>query len=211
MTAAIDTDQEVRLYRARQTPELVDVPEFDFLMIDGHGDPNVSGRYREAIQALYAVSYALRFSLKRAGGSDYKVSPLEGLWCVADMSHVTMEDKSAWDWTAMIKQPSELTSELVEEIAREVAEKKQLPAVAELRLERFAEGPSAQILHLGPYAEEGATIERLHAFIEERAYRKRGKHHEIYLGDPRRAAPERLKTIIRQPVTTPPTKSPRDI
>lgn len=208
MTTAFDTEQTLRgLYRARQVPELVEVPELAFLMIDGHGDPNVSERYREAIQALYGVSYALKFARKRAGGPDYKVAPLEGLWWVEDMTRFTM-DKSAWDWTAMIRQPPEVTLELVEETAREVAEKKQLAAAHEVRLERFAEGPSAQILHLGPYGAEGPTIERLHAFIEERGYTKRGKHHEIYLGDPRRSAPERLKTIIRQPVAAPPTESP---
>jgi hypothetical protein len=207
MTTVIDTNREAGLYRARHAPELIDVPELQFLMIDGHGDPNVSERYREAIEALYAVSYALKFALKRAGGPDYKVSPLEGLWWVADMTRFSTEDKSAWDWAAMIKQPSSVTPELVEETVHEVAEKKQLPTVRELRFERFAEGPSAQVLHLGPYADEGPTIERLHAFIEERGYTKRGKHHEIYLGDPRRSAPERLKTIIRQPVTTPPIES----
>jgi hypothetical protein len=193
---------EGRLYRARQTPELIDVPELTFLMIDGHGDPNVSDRYREGIQALYAVSYTLKFAIKRAGGPDHRVGPLEGLWWVDDLTRSTMEDKSAWDWTAMIRQPADVTTRLVEEVALEVADKKQLPAVRELRLERFAEGHAAQILHVGPYAEEGPTIERLHAFIDEQGYARRGKHHEIYLGDPRRTAPARLKTIIRQPVST---------
>jgi hypothetical protein len=117
------------------------------------------------------------------------------------MARFTIEDKSAWEWTAMIRQPPEVTPGSVAEAAREVAEKKQLPAAAELRLERFAEGRAAQVLHLGRYAEEGPTIERLHAFIAEQGYARRGKHHEIYLSDPRRTAPERLKTIIRQPVT----------
>jgi hypothetical protein len=202
MTTASDLEQELKqLYRARQTPELVEVPELSFLMIDGHGDPNISDRYRDAVQALYGVSYTLKFALKRAGGPDYRVAPLEGLWWVEDMARFTTEDKSAWDWTAMIRQPLEVTPELVAEVAAEVAEKKQLPATRELRLERFAEGRAAQVLHLGPYADEGPTIERLHAFIEERGCARRGKHHEIYLSDPRRTAPERLKTIIRQPVT----------
>ena len=196
-------DLQRRLYRARQTPELIDVPELSFLMIDGHGDPNVSDRYREGIQALYAVSYTLKFAIKRAGGPDHRVGLLEGLWWVDDMTRLTMEDKSAWDWTAMIRQPANVTAELVEEAAVEVAGKKQLPVVRELRLERFAEGRAAQILYVGSYAEEGPTIERLHAFIDEQGYAKRGKHHEIYLGDPRRTAPARLKTIIRQPVGTP--------
>jgi hypothetical protein len=200
MTTAIDLEHDLkRLYRARQAPELVDVPELEFLMLDGQGDPNVSGRYREAIQALYAVSYTLKFALKRGGGVDYRVAPLEGLWWAEVMTRFS-ENKSAWHWTMMIRQPPEVTPELVEEAAAEVARKKRLPAARELRLERFAEGRAAQVLHIGPWADEGPTIERLHAFIEEQGYAKRGRHHEIYLSDPRRTAPERLKTIVRQPV-----------
>jgi hypothetical protein len=201
MAAKIDPKRELKqLYSARQTPELVDVPALGFLMIDGHGDPNRSPRYQAAVEALYAVSYALKFAIKRAGGPDYSVAPLEGLWWTEDMASFSVEDKSDWDWTMMIMQPAEATPELVEQTVREVAQKKQ-PTAAELRLQRYAEGASAQVLHLGPYAEEGPTIARLHAFIQERGYEKRGKHHEIYLGDPRRTAPERRKTIIRQPVS----------
>jgi hypothetical protein len=200
MAAKIDPKRELRrLYSARQAPELVDVPELGFLMIDGHGDPNRSPRYQAAVEALYAVSYALRFAIKRAGGPDYTVAPLEGLWWTKDMASFSVEAKSDWDWTMMIMQPAEATPELVEQTIGEVAQQKQ-PA-AELRLQRYAEGAAAQLLHLGPYAEEGPTIARLHAFIHDQGYRLRGKHHEIYLGDPRRTAPERLKTIIRQPVS----------
>jgi hypothetical protein len=202
MTAKTDPKRELRqFYSARQTPELVDVPELSFLMIDGHGDPNRSPRYQAAVEALYAVSYALKFAIKRGDGPDYMVAPLEGLWWAEDMASFIVEDKSVWDWTMMIMQPAEATPELVEQTGREVAQKKQLPAATELRLQRYAEGASAQLLHLGPYADEGPTIARLHAFIQEQGYQKRGKHHEIYLGDPRRTAPERLKTIIRQPVS----------
>ena len=169
-------------------------------MVDGQGDPNVSSRFQEAVQALYACSYTLKFALKRAGGPVYRVAPLEGLWWAEDMTTFAVEEKSAYLWTLMIRQPAEVTQNLLEEILVEVAEKKQLPIVHELRLERIAEGPVAQILHVGPYAMEGPTIERLHTFIAQRGLTLRGKHHEIYLGDPRRAAPERLKTIIRQPV-----------
>jgi hypothetical protein len=171
-------------------------------MIDGHGDPNRSPRYQTAVQALYAVSYRLKFAIKRAGGPDYMVAPLEGLWWTQDMASFSVEDKSDWDWAMMIMQPTEATPELVEQTVREVAQKKQLPAAAELRLQRYPEGASAQILHLGPYADEGPTIARLHAFIHEQGYQLRGRHHEIYLADPRRTAPERLKTIIRQPVSS---------
>src|SRR6266511_2425845 len=202
MSTKIDPKRELRqLYRARRAPELVEVPALAFLMIDGHGDPNASPRYQAALQALYGVSYALKFALKRGPLQlDYPVMPLEGLWWVPDMSEFSIKHKSDWDWTMMIMQPAEVTPELAEEAARTVAGKKQLTAATELRLERYTEGASAQILHLGPYADEGPTIERLHAFIEEQGYDKRGKHHEVYLGDPRRSAPERLKTIIRQPI-----------
>jgi hypothetical protein len=202
MTAKIDPKRELRqLYSARQAPELVDVPELGFLMIDGHGDPNRAPRYQAAVEALYAVSYALKFAIKRAGGPDYTIAPLEGLWWTQDMASFSVEAKADWDWTMMILQPAEATPELAARTGREVAHKKPLPAAAELRLQRYAEGASAQLLHLGPYADEGPTIARLHAFIQERGYQLRGKHHEIYLGDPRRTAPERLRTIIRQPVS----------
>jgi hypothetical protein len=202
MTAKIDPKRQLKqLYSARQVPEFVDVPELSFLMIDGHGDPNRSPRYQAAVEALYAVSYTLKFAIKRGGGPDYTVAPLEGLWWTEDMANFSVEAKSDWDWTMIIMQPAEATPELIEKTTREVAQKKQLPAAAELRLQRYAEGASAQILHLGPYADEGPTIARLHAFIQEHGCEKRGKHHEIYLGDPRRTAPERLKMIIRQPVS----------
>jgi hypothetical protein len=169
-------------------------------MIDGRGDPNASVHYRQAIQALYGVSYALKFALKRRGGPAYRVGQLEGLWWV---EHATLHDGGQVPlWTAMIGQPDEATPQLVAQAARDLAEKKPLPAARALRLERYREGLCAQVLHVGPYADEGPTIERLHAFIAEQGHRERGKHHEIYLGDPRRAAPERPKTIIRQPIST---------
>lgn len=203
-SAKVDFKRELRrLYSAHPEPVMVEVPELAFLMVDGHGDPNTAAAYGEAVEALYAVSYAAKFAVKRApDGIDYTVMPLEGLWWTADMSTFSADDKSAWDWTMMIMQPAEVTPALVEQTVREVAQRKPLPAAAELRLQRYAEGASAQLLHLGPYADEGPTIARLHAFIQEQGYQKRGKHHEIYLGDPRRTAPERLKTIIRQPVSS---------
>ena len=193
-----------RLYRAHRTPEFVKVPELSFLMIDGHGDPNHSDRYQQAVQALYAVSYTLKFTLKKQPGLDYRVAPLEGLWWAQDMTQFSSQRKADWDWTMMIRQPAQVTRQLVEQTAQEVADKKRLPAARELRLERFTEGPAAQVLYLGPYSAEGPTIAALHAFIHERGRRfdgRRHKHHEIYLSDPRRSASEKMKTIIRQPVT----------
>ena len=191
------------LYRASATPRLVRVPLLRFLCIDGSGDPNTAPAFETAVQALYSVSYTMKFAVKKAGGPQFKVAPLEGLWWAEDMSTFTTGDKSAWDWTLMIHQPDAVTDELVERAAAEVAEKKSLPAAQQLRMEPFEEGAAAQVMHLGPYSSEGPTIARLHDYIREQGFALAGKHHEIYLGDPRRAAPEKLRTIIRQPYTAP--------
>jgi hypothetical protein len=196
------TDPVERLYRARTTPELVRVPRLRFLCLDGRGDPNTSPEYAAAVQALYAVSYAARFRLKREGGPVFRVSPLEGLWWADDFGAFAAGDKAAWSWTMLIRQPDAVTDELADRLVDEVAAAKSLPAVRGLRLTDFEEGPAAQVLHVGPYAAEGPTIARLHEFLRERGLTPDGhlhKHHEIYLGDPRRAAPDKLRTIIRQP------------
>jgi hypothetical protein len=180
---------------------MVEVPELAYLMIDGSGDPNTAVEYGEAVEALYTVAYAARFAVKRnRDGIDYGVMPLEGLWWTPDMSTFTTEDKSAWYWTMMIMQPDAVSQEVFEEALEKAAKKKSAETIDRMRLERFAEGPAAQIMHVGPYAAEGPTIGRLHAFIAEQGRERAGKHHEIYLSDPRRAAPEKLKTIVRQPI-----------
>ncbi len=198
------TKESRAFYTAGRDPALVEVPEFSFLMVDGRGDPNVSADYGNAVEALYSLSYMLKFALKRGPQQrDYRVLPLEGLWWVPDMSQFSVERKVDWDWTMMIRQPDEVDSDAFEFARAEATRKKELPAANLLRLERFREGLAAQLMHIGPYAAEGPTIERLHAFIAERGYELAGKHHEIYLGDPRRAAPEKLKTVLRQPVAIP--------
>jgi hypothetical protein len=189
------------LYAPTTTPAMVDVPEFTYLMIDGAGDPNTSQDYTDAIAALFAVSYGLKFAIKRSpGGFDYGVMPLEGLWWVDDMATFSVTDKAAWQWTAMIMQPDEVSTEQVEEAVRNAVARKSLPAAPKLRMERFREGRAAQVLHVGPYRDEGPTIERLHAFIADQGYARAGRHHEIYLSDAQRTAPERLRTVIRQPL-----------
>ena len=125
-----EQQQLAQLYRARRSPSLVDVPELAFLMIDGHGDPNVSDTYRAALQALYSVSYALKFAVKRAGGPVYRVGPPEGLWSVPDMAGFATAEKADWDWTMMIRQPDDVTPALFERTALDVAERKQLPQAA---------------------------------------------------------------------------------
>ncbi len=191
------------LYKARATPEWVEVPTSKFLMINGQGDPNTSESYHQALEALYALSYGLKFTLKKAEGSDYKVGPLEGLWWAEDMAEFSVERKGDWYWTMMIAQPEAVTAEWLEKVRTEVRRKKNLSALDKVRLESFSEGRAAQVLHLGPYSAEGPTIQKLHDFIhaEGRSFDGRAqKHHEIYLGDPRKAQPEKLRTILRQPV-----------
>lgn len=201
MTGQVKDDPVEQLYRATTTPQLVQVPPFAFLCIDGQGEPN-SPAYADAIQALYSVAYAAKFAVRKEYGLDFRVSPLEGLWWAADLTSFLTGRKSEWDWTMMIRQPDLVTDDLAVRLTAQVAAKKSLPRIHELKLVTFEEGPAAQVLHVGPYSAEGPTIERLHAFIHDRGFvfdGHRHKHHEIYLGDPRRAAPEKLRTIIRQP------------
>ena len=182
----------------------VEVPELNFLMIDGKGDPNTSQDYKDAIEALFSVSYDIKFSIKKGTlAIDYGVMPLEGLWWVDDMSKFSIEEKDDWKWTAMIMQPGnedfEITQKIIDASIERVTKKKGLVALPKLRFEKYDEGSSAQIMHIGPFSEEGPTIQKIHNRIKENGHKLRGKHHEIYLSDFRRAAPEKLKTIIRQP------------
>lgn len=177
----------------------VDVPVMKFLMIDGQGDPNKEPAYQESVESLYAISYALKFELKRQG-FDYVVPPLEGLWWASDMFAFELQEKDKWLWTMMIMQPEQVTPELVEQLLPGVKRKKELPSLERLRLENYHEGLAVQIMYIGPYADEGPTISQMHAFIKDVGYEPTGKHHEVYLGDPRRTASEKLKTVIRQPV-----------
>lgn len=187
-------------YSAKPKPSLVEVPARPFLMIDGRGDPNTSEAYRNAVLALYPLAYGIRKELKDRTGDAYTVMPLEGLWWVDDMTQFSVEDKSDWQWTALICQPDIVTEELLADIAPAVVEKKKLESGHLVRLDQYDEGKAAQILHLGPYSEEAPTIERLHQFIANGGYELRGRHHEIYLSDPRKVEPEKVKTIIRQPI-----------
>ncbi|MDD9349120.1 MULTISPECIES: GyrI-like domain-containing protein [unclassified Mumia] len=179
---------------------VVDVPEMSFLMIDGHGDPNTSPAYREAVEALYTTSYGARSIAKTRLDRVHTVAPLEGLWTADDLSVFQTRDKSAWDWTMMIAQPDWITGDIVDE-ALAVASKKGLPALGLLRFEGYDEGRSVQILHRGSYDDEGPTLRRLHEeFLPAHGLRPSGRHHEIYLSDPRRTDSSALRTILRQPV-----------
>lgn len=178
-----------------------DVPTMNYLMVDGEGDPNTTSIFAEAVVALFAVSYTLKFMVKKGSlAIDYGVMPLEGLWWTDDMSKFSIEDKSNWQWTMMIAQPPFVSNEMVDAAIAEVKRKKNPTTISKLRFEAFTEGRCAQTLHIGPFSEEGPNIAKVHHFIEASGCKLRGKHHEIYLSDIRRSAPAKWKTIIRQPM-----------
>ncbi len=198
----IDYKKELKsLYRpsAKKIVE-VDVPEMQFLIVDGGGGP-ASESFQAAIEALYSVSYTLKFMVKKGPiGIDYGVLPLEGLWWAEDMSDFVNDLKSNWDWRLMIMQPDFISNEMVEAAIQTVSEKKNLSALDKVKFITFAEGLCSQTLHIGPYSEEGPTVARVHDYIASKGAQLTGKHHEIYLSDIRRAAPENWKTVIRQPM-----------
>ena len=190
------------LYSPPKKFVIVDVPAMQFLMVDGHGDPNVAQEYQDALEALYAVAYKIKFASKKQLGQDYVVPPLEGLWWAEDMdSFTSARDKSQWDWTMMIMTPDWITTELFAETLELVRKGKNPIALDQVRLESYHEGLCVQIMHIGSYDDEGPTLMKLHnEFIPENGYVENGKHHEIYLSDPRRVAPEKLKTVLREPL-----------
>ena len=181
---------------------LVDVPKMSFLMIDGKGDPGSAPEYTEALQTLYPVAYKAKFIAKNTLDKDYVVPSLEGLWWAEDMASYTENyDRSKWLWTMMIMQPDWITSAIVDEARNLAAKKCSGECLEKLRFESFSEGQALQCLHIGSYADEAPTLARLHdEIMPDGGYDYNGKHHEIYLSDPRRVAPEKLKTILRQPV-----------
>ena len=198
-----DLKREITTYVApRGRFEIVTVAPAQFLMIDGHGDPNTAPEYADALATLYPVAYGLKFLSKNEIGRDYTVMPLEALWWADDLETFTSgRDKSQWDWTVMNLLPDWITSDHFERVRERVARKGGAPVLDRLRLEPFAEGLCVQTLHLGPYDAEGPVLERLHHdVVPDNGLRLRGKHHEIYLSDARRNAPEKLRTILRQPV-----------
>jgi|TARA_B100000035_G_C21019782_1_gene563515 hypothetical protein len=183
---------------------IVEVPPMNYLMVDGKGDPNTSESYQQAIEALYGLSFTVKFDVKKKGlGPDYTVMPLEGLWWMEGRHDFDADDKDNWSWTSMIMQPDHVSAEHVASATYQLGEKKNPPAMDKIQFESYHEGPSVQILHIGPYDEEGPIITQMHKFIDENGYQLHMKHHEIYLSDPRRSKPEKLKTVLRQPVTKP--------
>jgi len=178
--------------------QFIEIPPFNFLMIDGEGNPNSDESYQHAVETLYGLSYSLKFSYRDR--QDYTVMPLETLWWMDEMTEFSMANIERWKWTAMIIQPDFITPAMFQFAVAEVQKKKKLPALHLVRFEKWTEGLCAQVLHKGSYASEEPTIQRLNEAIETKGYERNGKHHEIYLNDPSRSAPDKLKTIIRQPV-----------
>jgi len=200
----IDFKRTLASYSA--TPDqmsMLELPTMQYLMMDGAGDPNTASEYQQALQSLYPVAYKLKFLSKNELGRDYVVPPLEGLWWAHDMAAFTLRrDKGAWLWTMMLMVPQWLNSAEVERATDQVRASKQVPSrIDDVRLEALDEGLCVQTLHIGPFDDEGPVLERMHEeFIPQNGLRMTGKHHEIYLSDVRRVAPERLRTILRQPV-----------
>ncbi|WP_147535927.1 GyrI-like domain-containing protein [Bacillus marasmi] len=199
-TVKIDYKKELRnLYNPPKKIGLIDVPTMNYLMIDGKGNPNTSEDFQAAIEALYSVSYNLKFTSKNAG-LDYVVMPLEALWYMDNYEDFLKGQKDDWQWTAMIMQPEPITKEMVEEAIETIRKKKNPAALDKLRFEAYDEGRSVQVLYVGPFDDEHPTIMKMHEFAAENGYVPSGKHHEIYLSDFRKVDPSKLKTVIRQPV-----------
>lgn len=178
----------------------VDIPELKYLAVEGKGDPNTSQEYKNSIEALMGVSYTTKFIMKKEYGKDYVVMPLQGQWWSDDMENFSVQDKSNWKWRSLVMQPNFVKKEHVDQAIAEIAMKKDLSSLDKVEFTTIKEGLSGQILHIGPFSEEGPTVEKLHNTIKEKGYDLTGLHHEIYLSDIRRANPEKLRTIIRQPV-----------
>lgn len=197
----VDLKKEFReLYNPPKEFVVVEVPPMRYLMVDGHGDPNTEESYRQAVEALFTVAYTLKFMSKKLG-KDYGVMPLEGLWTSENMEDFLVRNKENWDWTMMIMQPEWITPGMVHE-AIETARIKKNPAAIDLvRFETYSEGTCVQIMHVGSYDDEAPTLRKLHNdYMPSQGLVFSGVHHEIYIGDPRKADPARLKTILRQPV-----------
>jgi len=179
----------------------INVPTMNYLMADGEGDPATTKEFGEIVEVLFSLSYVLKFMAKKGALEiDYSVMPLEGLWWSDDMSAFSTGDKSKWKWTMMIMQPKFITEEMVEEAIAEVKINKNPAGLSKVRFEPLSEGIAAQVMHIGPFTEEGLNVERIHRFIDNCGYKRVGKHHEIYLSDIRKTAPNKWKTVIRQPI-----------
>ena len=202
MAGKLDLKKSLDAYQAKRGQfRIVGVPDLQYLMIDGHGDPNSSPEFAASLETLYPVAYSLKFASKLTLDRDYVVMPLEGLWWASDYSVFMTGEKSAWDWTVMILVPDWIDLDMVEAAVEASRKKTGERRYDDLRMETLREGRSVQTLHVGPFATEAEVLRRMHEeFIPEHGLAMAGKHHEIYLSDPRKTAPDKLRTILRQPV-----------
>jgi hypothetical protein len=168
-------------------------------MIDGEGPPETQD-FQDAIQAIYNAAYTIKFMFKIDKKIDFPVMALEGLWWLKIGEPFQIGKREDWCWTLMILQPKIVTKAVLKKAIKKIQDKKNVQGLEKLRLEPFTEGLSVQMLHIGPYATEPATVEKMHNFIAEHNLVVCGKHHEIYMSDPRRVKPEKMKTILRHAV-----------
>jgi hypothetical protein len=185
-----------------KTPEIIKVPSFKYIMVDGEGDPSNSEEFSDKVALLYGLSYTIKFMLKKDEKDpfDYVVMPLSGLWCADDISAYAEGRREEWKWTLMIMQPDRVTKDIFEEAKVKLIKKKDPKHIDDASFDIYKEGSCAQIMHIGPYKDEAPTIRTLHDFFKEKGFTFNGKHHEIYLSDPRKCDPAKMKTIIRQPI-----------
>jgi hypothetical protein len=205
MATKVDFKRTFDGYKAKRGVfRVLDLPELRYLMIDGSGDPNTSPNYTSALEALYPVAYKLKFASKVDLGRDYVVPPLEGLWWADDLSaFTTARNKNAWQWTLLLLVPDWIEQQHIDAAIEAARKAKQPERLDDLRCESLTEGRCVQTLHVGPFDEEADVLAELHdVFVPDNGYRLTGTHHEVYLSDPRRTAPAKLRTILRQPVTT---------
>lgn len=205
MKSKVDFKKSLDAYRAERGEfRILEVPDLTYLMVDGHGDPNTSPAFAETIETLYPVAYKLKFASKQDLGLDYVVPPLEGLWWAEDMdSFTSRRDKSRWSWTLMLMTPAWIEPPLFATAVEAARAKNPRARFDDVRLESLSERRCVQTLHVGSFDDEADVLDRLHhEFIPGHGLVMAGRHHEIYLSDFRRVAPEKQRTILRQPVTT---------
>lgn len=196
------------LYKAKTEPEIIEVPKLLFVMVGGKGAPETSGiaetEFQQAMQALFGVVYTIKFWDKKfptpPGYAKFTMAPVEGLWWMENGQDFDIAKPDEWRWTLMLRVPEFVTQDYFQDVVRECVKAKKSDAYNKVRLEWFEEGPSVQIMHIGPYDQEQPQIEKMHAYALDQGFQLIGRHHELYFGDPRRTAPEKLKTILRHPV-----------
>ena len=198
---AVDIKKDMKeFYQPPVSPVFVNVPEMNFLMLSGAGHPD-SELFQNTIQTLYAAAYGIKFALKKqSNATEYVVPPLEGLWWTQNEAVFDIEHKENWAWTLMIIQPDFITQDTFQVVVEGLSKKKNMPLLSQVKIEAFCEGLCVQLMHIGPYSAEPPNIIKMHQYAEAAGYKLHGKHHEIYLGDPRRTTSEKLKTVLRQPI-----------